>query len=862
MTTAPVLASQLRDFYTTESAQIRRSFDELGDGGNALEQRTSLTESLCMRLWQEIFSPVGEPPKITLLAVGGFGRGLLFPHSDVDILFLHNGNGAEENYKDHIRRFSQELWDLRLRVSPATRRLAECDKVNPENVEFTISLLDARYLAGDGELFARLHDDVLPKLVMREYQTLIEKLAEATRARHGKHGNTVFQLEPNIKDGPGGLRDYNVIGWLGLISAIDKLHTWPDRSLLLPEALRAPLNSALEFLSSLRCFLHYRHGRDDNTLTWEAQDEAAAKNIGVLEGEAATAAEWMRVYFRHARVVQRVATQLLEEIPAARSSLYKHFQSWRSRVSNADFSVVDGLVYLQQPAAVGDSEVLMRLFRFLAHHGLKLSTSAERRIQQVLPSLAPTPPQGAELWRNLREILNEAHAANALRLMHHLGLLTILLPELKAIDALVVRDFYHRFTVDEHSFLAIENLHMLWVASTDWEERFGELLTELEQPELLFLAVLLHDIGKGTRSGTHIAAGLEIAERCLARLDLEPTDRETVLFLIANHLEISAALRRDIFDSSTVRSFADKVGTPERLKMLCLMTYADIKAVNPEALTPWKAENVWQLYISTANVLNRAVDQHILHPSAADERLERVRTLAPTLGKRLKVFLEGLPERYLNSYSAADIRKHVEMAGQLGTDPVQLDLRRGRHWFELTVVTEDRPFLFARTSGTLAAWGMNIVKAHAFSNQAGIVVDTFYFTDRFRTLELNLPEWDRFKLNVADVLTGTADLDKLMRSRSQPGNATPAKVKVTTNIAFDNECSSHITLVQVVAQDQPGLLYRVSSRMAYQKCNIEIALIDTEGQMAIDVFYLTFNGSKLGRPQQEQLRRALEEELK
>jgi len=520
------------------------------------------------------------------------------------------------------------------------------------------------------------------------------------------------------------------------------------------------------------------------------------------------------------------------------------------------------MVFLQQQAAVQDPETLLRLFHFVAHHGVKLSTTTEQRVEQVLPSMAATPPRGAELWIYLQEILLQPSAADALRAMHALRLLTMVLPELKAIDALVVRDYYHRFTVDEHCFVAIESLHRLRQSTAEWDQRYAELLNELEQPDLLYLALLLHDIGKGApQDGEgHIAAGMEAAESALDRLDLEPQDREMVMFLVVHHLEMSAAMRRDIFDAETVAAFAEKVQSPERLKMLCLMTFADIKAVNPEALTPWKAENIWQLYIETANYLNLSVDQR-LHPDTQEED-QLVRTLSPVAGKRLKPFLEGLPRRYLATCSAKEILQHVEMAGGLKSEPVQLALDRGRHWFDLTLVTVDRPLLFAQVTGVLAAWGMSIVKAGAYSNAAGIVVDTFHFTDRFRTLELNLPEWERFKRSIRDVLNGEADLEKMLRDRMRSSKAMASRTKIQTRLDFNQTSSAHCTVLQVITQDRPGLLYRISSRLAYQKCNIEIALIDTEGEMAIDVFYLTAAGGKLNAEQEKKVREALEEELK
>ena len=287
-----------------------------------------------------------------------------------------------------------------------TRTLSECDRFDPGNLEFTISLLDCRYLAGDPEFFKRLHDGVIPKLVMRESQTLVQNLAEVTNSRHAKYGGTVFHLEPNIKEAPGGLRDHNVTSWLSLISAMDQQRQWPDPESLLTPQIRRQFDPALDFLFAVRCFLHFRHGRDDNTLTWEAQDEAAEANIGIHSDQKLKAADWMRLYFGYARSIHRVTTQLLEEVPGARSSLYRQFQNWRTRLSNADFSVIDGLIYLQQPSSLRDPEQLMFMFQFMSHHGLKLSTTTEHRVEQMLPSLTDSPPDGSRSLAQLTRYID------------------------------------------------------------------------------------------------------------------------------------------------------------------------------------------------------------------------------------------------------------------------------------------------------------------------------------------------------------------------------------------------------------------------------------------------------------------------
>lgn len=767
-----------------------------------LAARTSLVDRVVRERWAWM------PGGIALAAVGGYGRAELFPASDIDLLVLTPDEKTQQTIKEPLSMLLRDLWDKGLRISQSVHTPQDCNLIDNTNAELSVSLLDRRFLAGDEELFRQIRD---PR------PELGKDIARMTKERHIEFQGTIYHLEPNVKDAPGGLRDVQVLRWLGKLGAGDE---------------QKPPDTAVLF--EVRCYLHYLAGRDDNRFTFDRQDEIA-KLIGAASPE-----ELMRRYYRAVRAISRLANRRLDRFEAKRSSLLAQFRDKTSRLSNSDFSVVRGEILFRSTHAVDyDPGIVMRLLEYMALHGLPLAGDTMDRLERTCGIFAKWAQTQKDLLSALRRSLKLPHAAEALRAMHECGVMEGIFPELHEIEALVVRDFYHRYTVDEHTMVAITAVLNLRQMKGD---PFAELAAETQDFDLLAIALLFHDAGKGSPDEGHVDVSVRVAKPALKRVGISDRAWGIVGFLIAAHLELSAAMSgRDLSDPAVVRALAEKVGTVERLRLLTLLTWADISAVNPTAMTPWRRQLLWKLYMLLNAELTRELSTRMGGPETEGT-------------PEMRAFLEGLPPRYLRIHSASEIQEHLRLDGEVKNKGVAVSLVRSEVW-TLNVVANDRPFLFASAAAAISSFGFNILRAEAFSNARGKVIDTFAFADEHRSLDLNPDEVQQVVKTVIRSVRGEISMEQLMQRR--PKVKPDARVLACARVAFNNDASPVSTLIELLTQDRPGLLCDIASVISKGGSNIEVVLVDTEARKAIDVFYVTRGGAKLSDAEAGELVEAL-----
>jgi [protein-PII] uridylyltransferase len=801
--------------------------------GNASSVETGLSDridAIAVAAYRASIEPV-LPHGAVLLAAGGYARRESFPCSAADIVVLLEGEAPWISIREPLAECVRLLWDAGLRLNHTVRTLPECLEFREQNIDFAINLLDLRFLAGDAGLYARL-ENKWPAFLEKHAPKLSQHLIQLTRIRHAKYQNTPHHREPDVKDCPGGLRDFHL---LGSLAHLDQNRVRPGQRLA----------DAGAFLSSIRCFLHYQAQSDRNLLDLNSQEKLLAQPFT----RAGSTVELMRAYFERSWIIFNEARRVLNSYEKTHSSLVGNLRDWRSRLSNSEFTVSRESVQLRNPAQLdSDPAVLLRLLEFIARHGVRPSGEAERRLEMARTVIADYCAQPRPLWGTIESILALPSAALAMRTLQYTGLLAAVFPELApSIDLIEAAtpaqpSSDDRYTVDEQTLMALERATELRSCADPARLRFAQLSSEIENPALVALALLFLGTGRGVPGHDPIGSSAELARRAMERIRVPAEEQREVDFLIQHQMDLAEVMSgRDIDDPATARQLAERIGTIERLKLLTILTYAGPAAMNPDASTSWRLERLWRIY---------EVMQHELTRELVTERIQEVRGEIP--GR--PAFLKGFPVRYLRAHSAGDIEEHTRLYEESRPTGVALKLDRIDGAYRLTVIARDMPALFASFAGAISSFGLDILKAEAFSNARGVILDTFVFSDPQRTLELNPPESERLLDLIRRVALGKTDGQRLIRSHAQPD---AKKRGAPPQVQFDSDACETATLVEIVAEDRPGLLYNLATVFSSTACNIDIVLIDTKGGRAIDVFYVSHDGQKLT----PELQTALKEKL-
>ncbi len=815
---------------------------ERGEGGRAaLTRHADAIDGIIRELVDAARVHTNAP--LAVCAVGGYGRKSQFLHSDIDLLVVF---GAAIGRPDErfVKALLHPLWDLRFQVGHHVRELGDFDQPDTSNPEYLLALMDLRPLAGDRKLLQHL-DGFVTSVADAWRPQIIDALMNLTDQRHSEFHDTFYQLEPDVKDGPGALRDV----WATRMM----LRLGGDRRHIVRGPSPDRVNDAEEFLTRIRSGLHLDTGRNANVLSYELQ-EKAVERMKIPGADMRRRVEsLMTGFFRDARSVTRALGRVRRAaVPPAPIPI--------RLVGENLMWVVEGITFRDPAKAAASPAEWLLAFEAAVSRNVPVADDAlammerEQQVHNYPPQVFhPTP---AHQQRILQFMRPRPGLSARLSEMRDCGLLGAIFPELNEISCQVTRDFYHKYTVDEHTLLTVRNAERLLN-----NPRFGPILREVRVPELLVLALLYHDVGKA-REGDHSIVGAEMARGMAQRLGLDEDGRQTIDFLIRYHLNMSrVAFRRDTEEPEVVRQFASLFSTEEHLKMLVLLTLCDVGAVSPDTLTPWKEELLWRLYVDAYNQMTLGYGDDIIDREQASVAALQTNRPGDISEGEMAAFLEGLPRRYLILFSPDAIYRHVRLSRDIKPDEAHFFLERKAESWELTVVSLDKPFLFSNICGVLAYFSMDILRGHALTSLSGTALDVFQFADTDEFFERNSEGRKEFDKRLHEVVSGKIDVSSLLKGKEGSVLVRRSVVRREPVVYFDNGHSQRYTVLELVAEDAPGLLYRVSRVISDQGIDVDLVLISTEGHKAIDVFHMTRAGAKLSDSEEAALKAGLERML-
>jgi [protein-PII] uridylyltransferase len=794
--------------------------------------------------------------RCTVVAQGGYGRFELNPASDIDLLVLYpwRVNAYVETVAERIL---YTLWDTGLVVGHASRTVAGCSRLAQQELKVKTALLDARYLAGDialyGEFEAMMEAEVLKKGATRFYR---EKLAES-RERHHRYGDSVYLLEPQLKDGPGGLRDIHTAMWLAKVKyKVKGLRELVVKGVI-TERDRQEIEASQDFLFRVRNALHFLTGAHQDQLSFEFQDRIAAELGFGANGSRGGVVDFMKTYYAHAMAVRRFSDAVIE-----RCLEQPHPYRLIGRAIGRE--IREGVWILNRTLSANGAEVLRRdpsnlvtLFRDAQRHGVQLTEGTKRLIREHLHLIGEAERYAPAFTKPFLDIVGWKHDVwESLREMHAVGVLCQLLPEFGRIHCLVQRDLYHVYTVDEHSLMGIRELERL--RHGDYKQvapLLTEVMREIDAHEVLFLAMLFHDVGKGFGEG-HSERAADMVPGIAARIGIHEDDAAQWQFLVRHHLTMShLAQHRDTHDPRLIVEFARTVGSVANLQRLYVLTFADMRAVAPKVWNNWRDMLLGELYMRTLAFFEQG--QLVDEEEGAHAARIRQRLLAAIDEPRrrmFELFLASMPERYLTSTPEAQIPAHFELMNRLREEWSVRPAEAHRYLFvtmlrhvpeaeysEFTICTPDRPGLFAMITGVLTAHGMNILGARITTSRGGVALDRFRIghLDQ-RELVLEPERWERVQEVLAKVLRGQIDVKTLVAASRRPSILErKAAVEAPTEVIVDNSISEDYTVLDVITQDRVGVLFAITHCLHRLGLVIHLAKITTQVHQVFDVFYVT-----------------------